>query len=68
MVLKVILDDIDLKDIADFESKIIERCKSEKPEIIEAIQNSGKLEEDKEKITLEVITKLKKTLNLNKYG
>ena len=30
------LDDIDLKDIADFESKIIEKCKSEKPEIIES--------------------------------
>ena len=28
------LDDIEQKDIANFESKIIEKCKSEKPEII----------------------------------
>ena len=28
------LDDIDLKDIAEFEHKIIEKCKSDKPEII----------------------------------
>ena len=28
------LDDIDLKDVAEFESKIIEKCKSDKPEII----------------------------------
>ena len=27
------LDDIDLKDVAEFESKIIEKCKSDKPEI-----------------------------------
>ena len=53
------LDDIDLKDIAQFENKIIEKCKSDKPEIIEAIQSSGKLEEDKEKFLVEVISKLK---------
>ena len=55
------LDDIELKDVARFESKIIERCKSEKPEIIEAIQSAGKLEDDKEKLLVEVITKLKET-------
>ena len=55
------LDDIELKDVAEFESKIIERCKSEKPEIIEGIQNSGKLEDDKEKMLIEVITQLKGT-------
>ena len=54
------LDDIELKDIADFENKIIDRCKSDKPEIIESILNSGKLEEDSEKSLVEVITKLKK--------
>ena len=53
------LDDIDLKDISEFENKIIERCKSEKPEIIESIQSSGKLEDDKEKLLVEVISKLK---------
>ena len=40
---KVIYDDIDLKDIADFENKIIEKCKSDKPEIIQSILSSGKL-------------------------
>ena len=53
------LDDINLKDVAEFESKIIEKCKSDKPEIIESILNSGKLEEDKEKLLVEVITQLK---------
>ena len=61
------LDDIDLKDIAEFENKIIEKCKSDKPEIIESILSSGKLEEDKEKLLVEVITQLKKTLNLNNF-
>ena len=55
------LDDIDLKDVAEFESKIIERCKSEKPEIIEGIQSSGKLDEDNEKLLVEVIIQLKGT-------
>jgi F-type H+-transporting ATPase subunit alpha len=55
------LDDIDLKDVSEFESKIINKCKSDKPEIIEAIQNTGKLDEDKEKLLVEVITQLKGT-------
>jgi len=55
------LDDIELKDISDFETKIIERCKSDKPEIIESILSSGKLEESSEKLLIEVITNLKKT-------
>ena len=53
------LDDIDLKDVSEFESKIINKCKSDKPEIIEAIQSTGKLDEDKEKLLVEVITQLK---------
>jgi len=56
------LDDIDLKDVASFESKIIEKCKSERPELIESIQSSGKLEEDKEKLLAELITQLKENL------
>ena len=55
------LDDIDLKDISEFESKIISKCKSDKPEIIESIQSTGKLDEDKEKLLVEVITQLKGT-------
>ena len=54
------LDNIDLKDIADFENKIIERCKSDKSELIESIQSSGKLEEVTEKSLIDVITNLKK--------
>ena len=55
------LDDIELKDISNFEDQIIKRCKSDKPEIIENILSSGKLEENSEKILIEVITNLKKT-------
>ena len=54
------LDDIDLKDIADFENRIIERCKSDKPELIQSILCSGKLEEETEKTLIEIITNLKK--------
>ena len=58
------LDDVELKDIANFESKIIEKCKSEKPEILESVLSSGKLEEDTEKLLVETITELKKNFNL----
>ena len=54
------LDDIDLKDILEFENKIIDRCKSDKPEIIESILSSGKLEEGAEKSLIEIISNLKK--------
>ena len=57
------LDDVENKDIANFEAKIIEKCKSEKTEIIESISSSGKLEEDSEKLLVEVITNLKKNFN-----
>jgi len=57
------LDDIELKDIAQFETKIIEKCKSEKPEIIESISSSGKLEEDTEKLLVGIINDFKKNLN-----
>ena len=56
------LDDIDLKDVAEFENKIIEKCKSDKPEIIDTIQSSGKLDDDKEKLLIDVITQLKGSL------
>ena len=57
------LDDIELKEIANFENKIIEKCKSEKPEIIESILSSGKLEEDAEQKLVEIIKQLKQTFN-----
>ena len=57
------LDDIEQKNIADFENKIIEKCKSEKSEILDSISRSGKLEEDAEKSLTEVIAELKKNFN-----
>jgi F-type H+-transporting ATPase subunit alpha len=57
------LDDVELKDIDAFESKIIEKCKSEKPEILESISSLGKLDEDTEKLLVEAITELKKNFN-----
>ena len=57
------LDDVELKDISSFESQIIEKCKSEKPEILESILSSGKLEENTEKLLVETITQLKKNFN-----
>ena len=54
------LDDIEQKDISSFENKIIEKCKAEKPEIIEAITTSGKLDDEHEKILNEIILQLKK--------
>ena len=43
--------------------KIIEKCKGEKPDIIESITASGKLEDDKEKELNEIILQLKKDFN-----
>ena len=57
------LDDVELKHIAEFESKIIEKCKSEKPEILKSVLSSGKLEEDIERLLIEVIMELKKNFN-----
>ena len=54
------LDDIEQKDISSFENKIIEKCKAEKPEIIEAITKSGKLDDEHEKVLNEIILQLKK--------
>ena len=57
------LDDVELKDISEFESKIIEKCKSEKPEILQSILSSGKLEDETEKLLIEAITELKNNFN-----
>ena len=55
------LDDIDLKDISEFENKILSKCNSENPEILEAIKKSGKLEEATEKSLIKLIDELKKS-------
>ena len=55
------LDDVELSKIKKFEKDIVEKIKSEKPEIIEGIQASGKLEEDTEKLLKSTIDELKKS-------
>ena len=56
------LDDIDQKDISDFENKILQKCKSDKPEILDSISSSGKLEENVEKMLIDLINEFKKGL------
>jgi len=55
------LDSIDTSQIRSFEKGLLELVKSEKPEILESIQKSGKIEDDIDKILSEVITNYKKT-------
>ena len=57
---KGFLDDVDTSKIKKFEKDIIEKIKSEKPEIIEEIQSSGKLEENTEKFLIQIIEEYKK--------
>ena len=57
---KGFLDDVELNKIKKFEKDIIEKIKSDKPEILESIQSSGKLEEDIEKNLIQVIEEHKK--------
>jgi F-type H+-transporting ATPase subunit alpha len=54
------LDDIDLKDISEFENKILTKCNSENPEIFDAIKKTGKLEEETVKTLIKLIEELKK--------
>ena len=54
------LDDIDLKNISDFENKILSKSNSENPEIFDTINKSGKLEEETEKTLVKLIEELKK--------
>ena len=54
------LDDVDLSKIKQFEKDIIEKVKTEKPEIIDAIESSGKLEEETEKLLTKLIEEYKK--------
>jgi len=53
------LDDIDLKDISEFENKILSKCNSENPEILDTIKKSGKLEEETEKSLIKIIEELR---------
>ena len=55
------LDTIENNQIRSFEKGLLELIKSEKPELLESIQKSGKIEEDIEKLLSEVITNYKKS-------
>ena len=54
------LDDIELNKIKKFEKDIIEKIKSDKPEIIDSIESSGKIEENTEKLLSQIIEEYKK--------
>jgi len=54
------LDDIELKNISEFENKILAKCNSENPEILNTINKTGKLEEETEKLLAKIIVELKK--------
>ena len=55
------LDTIENNQIRSFEKGLLDLIKNEKPEILESIQKSGKIEEDTEKLLTEIITSYKKS-------
>ena len=55
------LDTIDNNQIRSFEKGLLDLIKSEKSEILESIQKSGKIDEDTEKLVSGVITNYKKS-------
>ena len=55
------LDTIENNQIRSFEKGLLDLIKNEKPEILESIQNTGKIEENTEKLLIEVITNYKKS-------
>ena len=54
------LDDVDIKEIKNFERGILDKIKSEKKEIINEVQSTGKLEEKTEKYLTQIIEDYKK--------
>ena len=54
------LDDVELNKIKLFEKDILEKVKDEKPEILETIKSSGKLEDNIEKSLIQLIENYKK--------
>jgi F-type H+-transporting ATPase subunit alpha len=57
------LDDVELSEIKNFEVQILEKIKSEKPDIIDSIQSSGKLEKNIEESLIQIIEEYKKSKN-----
>ena len=56
---KGFLDDVELTNIKKIEKEIYEEVKSSNPEIIDSINNTGKLEEEIEKKLITIITQFK---------
>ena len=56
---KGFLDNVSLNKIKKFEKDVIDKIKIDKPEIIESIQSTGKLEEDAEKNLVKIIEEYK---------
>ena len=57
---KGFLDDVDLSKIKDLEKKIYEEVQNQKPEIIDSINNTGKLDDEVEKKLFLLIEEYKK--------
>ena len=54
------LDSIEISQIRSFEKGLLELVKSEKPELLDSIQKSGKIDENTDKTLSEIITNYKK--------
>ena len=59
------LDSLDTSQIRSFEKGLLELVKNERPEILESIQKSGKIDEENNKALSETITNYKK-INFDK--
>ena len=57
------LDKVQLSEIKGLEKKIYEKIKSSNPEIIDSINNTGKLEEEIEKKLASIIEQFQKKVN-----
>ena len=54
------LDDVKIANIKTIEKQIYEEIKSSNPEVIDSINNTGKLEEEIEKKLISIIEQFKK--------
>ena len=57
------LDDVELNEIKNFETAILEKIRSEKNDILESIQSTGKLEKEIEDSLIQIIEEYKQNKN-----
>jgi len=57
------LDDVELDEIKNFETAILEKIRSEKNDILESIQSTGKLEKEIEDSLIQIIEEYKQNKN-----